>query len=89
MGAVRDVSDDGIARFGVAGFVVDILKTGYEDEIVVVVDVQVLLWPKTRRWRKFEKDASARGLCGTSCCVPVWRISTTIFSEAAKGVYTL
>lgn len=42
-----------------------------EDEVVVVVDVEVVLWQKTRWWRKFENGASARSLSGTSC---VWHM---------------
>lgn len=70
MGAVRDVSVDGIARMGVAGFVVDIFGGR----------TRVLSWSwstfklsKTRWWRKFEKGASARVLGGTSFWV-MWRI---------------
>lgn len=51
------------------------LRVVDEDEVVVVVDVEVVLWQKTRWWRKFENGASGRSLSGTSRVWPMSEIT--------------
>lgn len=59
------------------------LRVVDEDEVVVVVDVEVVLWQKTRWWRKFENGASGRSLSGTSRVWPMSRAGRCIQSQSS------